>query len=261
MEETTLQIQFENKKLVELNQFTLSLNALSQQYESFLKRNYPSSYNKETRKLYIVKVEHGSIIVELAGMVFPLIQDTNTIIEFYNYIKSALEYLTGKNESERKYSNQELRYFHSFLNPVANDQGSVMILQTKEGNVFNNNFYISYLDSNVAQNTINKIVESQKQESENTFYQKVCFQWASASFPKSKTVLDKIVIDNISVTPLKALFLNESDKISATTNNPKFPDNNWQDLIYVADVEVCYISGRLTAYRIIKLYTEETFII
>ncbi len=260
MEETILQIKFVNKKPVELNRFLHSLNALSEQYEYFFKQNYPFKYNKEESRLYLQKVEHGSIIIDLAGMVLPLIQDANTMMEFFFYMKNSLEFFQGKAEKKKEYSNNELVRFHSFLSPIAYEIGSEMHCSTKTGNITNNTYYISSSDSRVAQNYLDRIIESKNQEQLSTVYTKACFQWALTSFSQNKIGLDKIVIDNISPKPLKVLFLNESDKISATSNNLNFPNINWQDLIYVADVEVCRTGGHLRAYKIIKLYTEETFL-
>lgn len=185
-----------------------------------------------------------------------------TINQIYNYIKCSIEFFLGKINSTKNYSNTDLNQFNSFLNPIACDQGATMYCSTKSGDIINNTYNISYLDSNVAQNRINKMLESRFQEKQvdTTFYEKMCFQWAITSFKQNKKVIDKIIIDNISRKPLKVLFINESDKISATTNNPKFPHYNWQDLIYVADIEVCFTAGRLSAYKIVKLHTEDTFV-
>lgn len=260
MEEMVLRVRFVNEKPVELNQFTLSLNALSAQYTSYIKNECPSTYKSEENKLYIKEIERGSIIIELVATCLPLIQDVNTIMEFFNYIKISFDSFIGRDKTDRVYSKNDYRQFNEILNITSTDTGSKLEISTRSGDVISNVYNITSLESNAAQNEIRRRLDIMKNDNKTTHLNKVYMRWANTNFDGShKNYADRVIIDQIDPHPKKVVFLNENDKIIATSHNPSFSETNWQSLVYVVDVEIYYLENSLKAYTVTKLYTEDTF--
>ena len=255
MEEVILSIKIENKKPVELNQLTVSLNALSRQYDSFLKR---SNCTKSDRKLYLHKLERGSVIVELVAASIPLFSDINTIMTFFNYLKSSFEYFLGKSEAKYQYSRQDLEEMHSIIEQTSKDNGSSTSISIKNGDVTTNIYNVSYIDANAAQNGIKRYLEN-IETVRPAFFSKELMYWANANFVKNKKAHDKVVIEKIDKHPKKVIFANDEDKLYATTHNSLFKDKNWQDLAYIVDVDVSYIEDVPKEYKILRIYREEVF--
>jgi hypothetical protein len=74
--ENILSVKIENKNQIELNQLASSLNALSAQYDSFLRKSN-TDYTKNDRKLYISELKQGSIIIELFSSIAARASDFN----------------------------------------------------------------------------------------------------------------------------------------------------------------------------------------
>jgi hypothetical protein len=254
--ESVLTVKIENNNPVELNQLAMSLSALGLQYDSFLRKYDNCNYTKTDRKLYISKLNQGSIIIELAPFIIPLIQDVNTVACFLCYLKESFNLFLGK-ETKIKYnhSKQDLEQLHTVLNLTAKDTGSNLYV---EGNLINN-FSINHMEANAIQNYIARELNNKEQERPEIFKKELMY-WANASFVCSRNrISDKVVIEKIDKRPKNVIFLNDEDAVVAKNHNEKFPGKNWQDLAYVVDVEVSYIEDIPKGYKILKLYKEEIF--
>lgn len=65
------------------------------------------------------------------------------------------------------------------------------------------------------------------------------------------------MIENIYDKPVNVIFENDDDKNSLTTtyhNSLK----QWQDLLYLVDVEVVKIQDKIIRYKILKVYVDDT---
>jgi hypothetical protein len=258
--ENILSVKIENKNQIELNQLASSLNALSAQYDSFLRKSN-TDYTKNDRKLYISELKQGSIIIELFSSIAACTTDFNAIFEFFNYLKDSFDWLLERGKQKFKYSKSDLEQLGEFINPIARDSGSVINIQISNsgsGDV-TSNIFIDHLQANAAQNIASKKLEDMREEKRKIFNKEFMY-WASADFydQKNKTS-DKVIIENIDKKAKVAIFLDENDKKTATSRNKKFPEKNWQDLIYVVDVEISYIQDCPKAYKILKLYENDTF--
>lgn len=257
-----LSIKIENKKPIELNQLTLSLNALACQYDSFLRKSNDFDYHKLERKLYISKLEGGSLYAELVPAVIPLLNEFNTILTFGSYLKSCYEYFLGiKSVLDYKLTKTDCNELAEIINQTAGDMGSKLKLEVN-GNINQINI-INYnsIEASAAQNGIRKHLERAEDIPRN--YSKELMYWANASFLKAqsnnKPLGDKVIIEKIDKKPKKVIFVNSEDKTAAMSPNSAFPGKAWQDLSYIVDVEVSYIEDTPQEYKITKLYKEETF--
>lgn len=78
-----LEIKINNKKPVILTDLTISLLAVSQQYQKFIETQTNETYKAST-ELYIREVKSGSIIVELVAQtlpVLPLLWNGGSLVE------------------------------------------------------------------------------------------------------------------------------------------------------------------------------------
>lgn len=92
-------------------------------------------------------------------------------------------------------------------------------------------------------------METRKQD----IHTKMSMYWADANFLSNKQH-GKIIIDKISKTPKNVLFVDEKERQKCTTSHSKYPDIDWQNLLYVVDVTVLTVNDKLTGYEITKVY-------
>jgi hypothetical protein len=253
-----LSIKIENNNPVELNQLSISLNALGVQYDSFLRKFESCNYTNKESKLYIQKIEKGSIIIELATLIIPLIEHVNTVAEFLTYLRDSFNWFLGKlKQSKYNHTKQDLEQLYQIVNLTAKDSGSNMYINIS-GDV-NNNFHVDTPKANAIQNFIMEKLNEKKLEEPKIFHKELMY-WANASFVCSKKrISDKVIIEKIDKNPKNVVFLNDEDAVFAKTHNEKFPQKNWQDLAYIVDVEVCYIEALPKSYKILKLYKDDVF--
>ncbi len=255
-----LTIKFSNNEPIELNQLTASLNALGNQYDNFLKKSDKFDYDKKQRKLYISKLESGSIYAELMPVIAETINQANSVIEFGTYLTDCYNYFLGTiKENKYKFSKKDLTELADIINPTANDHGGQIIIDVKgDNNHIVNIINIDSTKANAIQNSLNK--NSVELEEKPRYHSKVLMSWASAIFnEKHDNNSGKVIIEAIDKKPRKVVFESERDRIFATSSNSIFSNKNWQDLGYMVDVEVAYISDKPVLYKVIKLYPEDTF--
>ncbi len=195
MSKQVLSIKINNKNSIELNQLTLSLNALACQYDSFLRKSEEFDYDKPQRKLCISKLESGSLYVELLPVMIPLLDDFNTIMAFLSYLKNIFDVFLGKTQDLfYNLTKKDCHEISNFVGQIANDSGSSINLECK-GNINSPiSIIINSTEANAIQNQIRRY-------SENTYalpekYSKVLMYWANACFMKNK-VNDKVIIEHI----------------------------------------------------------------
>jgi hypothetical protein len=252
-----LNLKIENKKPVELNTLTLSLNALSRQYDRYVKQEY-SDYTKNERKLYVTKIESGCVFIELVPAIMPLLNDMNAIVGFGNFLKYSFEYFLGiREEKKYKYTKKDCSDLSEFLNQTAQDNGSNLKIDLTINGDNNNVVLLDSIKANAAQN---KLAEEQKKLEEETpkLYIKQVMYWASASFYKNQKFNDRIIIESINEKPRKVFFSPDNLKNEIMNNDNKF-NKNWQDLAYVVDVEVNRIMDTISSYKITKWYKDDTY--
>lgn len=260
----SLQLKIDNKKPLELNELTNSLNSLAKEYDCFAKEEFGLS--RTDRKLEIKSLKEGSLIIDLCSIAIPVMQDANVIFKFGEHLINALNYFVGKNNTKQSYSKRTCDNLNNLINLIANDNGSNINISIN-GNDNTTPILIGNYDDiacNAAQNKINKYRESLLEE-EPLVQRKQAFYWISASFfdnkdefSKSNNSSDKGIIEKIDKNPRKVIFENDSDKILITKYNTDY-QKDWQELVYIVDVEVIKIQDVVKTYKILKIYPDDTF--
>lgn len=257
----TLSLRINNKNPLELNELTNSLNALAKEYDFFVKNEF--GYTKTDRKLEIRKLEQGSLIIDLAATIIPAMHDANVILSFGKHLISTLDYFVGRTKTDVPVtSKRTCDNVNNFINPVANDIGSSIIININNSD--NASIIVGEYDNiacNAAQNHINKYKQNLL-ESEPSAQRKQAFYWMSASFAKtldssSRNNSDKGVIEKFDKKAHKIIFENESDRILMTKYNPEY-QKDWQELIYIVDVEIVMVQDIIKMYKILAVHYEDT---
>ena len=250
-----LSIKINNKKPLELNELASSLNSFSKEYDVFCKNVLKMS--KNDRRLEIVELKKGSLLIDLVSNIPTLITQANSIYQFgENFIQRLNYFKKDKKEDKVDLSKQSCYNTQNFLNPTSNDnsKGSIIIINQGSNSVAN----ITQPESKEIQDNIEEYANEKFGKEEMTKYEKVPFYWDTTSFSKKNIKADKGIVEKFDTdNAYKIIFENPNDKLNITKNNPSFK-KDWQYLTYIVDSEVIKREGRIIAYKIFKIYLEDT---
>lgn len=251
MSEAKLTVHINNKKPIELIDFTESFESLGNQYYKFIAETPSFKLNKET-KLYVKEIKTGSIITELSDLVplvIPFVEHTNSIIEFTKYLKDCFSYFIGQREDRPKeFDLKDCNNFSNIIKPIAKDNGSNVIF-TGDFNfgelTVNMNF--NSVEANAIQNGISIEKLSLKEPGSNSESQ-VLFYWDSAKYDEKSKSVDRGFVDSISQSSLKVIFKSPDIKKQMLDMN----DNPFH-FLFIVDLEVMTVQGQPTVYKILQL--------
>lgn len=256
-----LAIRINNKRPIELNSLTNSLNALGREYDLFCKDQF-GDMTKNDRKLQIVGLEKSCLLIELVPVIVPLIQEMNAVLCFGKYLIQVIDFFTDKSNAQNppgNFGKKNCDNMTIFLEQGANDKGSNYHLSI----IGDNNTIIAERpvdcpECNIGQNNLAKYRAALLEE-EPLIMHKQALYWETASFVKgSSGKRDRGIIETIDKKPRKIVFNNESDKKFMTTSSGQY-QKEWQDLIYIVDVEAVKVQDIIKFYKILRIYEEDTF--
>jgi len=248
MSEAKLTIHIENKKPIELIDFTESFEALASQYYKFLSESSNFRLNKET-KLYVKEIKTGSIITELSDLVplvLPFIENSNSVIEFTKFLKQGFDYFLGKTEEKPKeFDLKDCNNFNNIIKPVAKDSGSNVVF-TGDFNFggVTVNINLNSLEANAIQNGINKEKQELKEPEKKT-HKKVLFYWDSAKYDEKSKSMDRGFVDSLYSNSLRVIFENQDikSKMLDTESNPFHS-------CFLVDLEILTVQKTPNIYKI-----------
>lgn len=255
-----LQITINNTKPVVLTDLTMALLGVSQQFERFIE-NETTEQHQTGSELFIKEVRSGSIIVELVAQaipVVPLLWQGGSVVEWFGFAKSVIEWLSGKLDKPPKdVTKQDLKQWNNILDPVAKDHGSQMNINVSRGGQVINQFFITSEQANSAQNMIRRELERLGEPSDQTQRQRV-MTWYQTKFDDKSQTGNKAVIESISKSPVKVIFENNAVKKALMAGDPRF-NKSWHELAYIVDVTVQTVQGIPKVYTVINYHEDETF--
>ena len=252
MSEAKLTIKIENKRPIEITDFTDSFNSLANQYYKYLSENESFKLSQDT-ELYIKEIRSGSIITELSDLVplvIPFVENSNSVIEFTGFLKKGFDYFLGKTEEKPKdFDLKDCNNFNNIIKPIAKDNGSNVVFNGDWN--FENvtvNFNFNSVEANAIQNGIQREKENLKEPTKNIQH-KVLFYWDSAKYDEKSKSVDRGFIDSVSFKPLRVSFDDDYTKrlMLDIEENPFH-------LAYIVDVEVMDIQGIPSVYKILKMH-------
>lgn len=256
-----LEVKINNKHPVVLTDLTISLLAISQQYQKFIETQTNENYQAGT-ELYIKEVKSGSIIVELVAQalpVVPLLWTGGSLVEWASQIGQTYAWLLGKLDTPpQNYSKQDFNQLHSIVEPVAKDSGSQLNLTVNdEAQVNIYQITINSEQANAVQNRINREIELLDTPDDNIHRKKVMY-WNQTKFDLDSNAGDKAIIESITKTPIKVIFENNAVKKAMLAGDSRF-NKPWQQLAYIVDVKVQTIKDVPKLYTIIDFHDKDTF--
>lgn len=255
--ETALLVHIEHSRPVEMSEFVSSLSALNSLYSSYVK-NYGDSKGVSQSKLYVEKIEEGSIDIILCELVaaslIPFMENANVIFDFAAYIKQIYDFFIKGEGEKPELDIQECKNLKDVLGIVAKDPHGNMsigaINKAEKGNVFNNCSF-NFGNSNSTQNQLGRTIEELKAaEPTGEVYQRVLMQIYQLRNEATKDTGNKAIIDEIAPGKKVALLFDSEELKSDIL----FSETNPTQKGFQVDVKVQTINGKLTAYKVIALH-------
>lgn len=253
IKDISLKIEINNRNPLELSELTKSLISLSNQYNSFVKKN---GFTEEERqaKLFVKEIKSGSVILDLYEVasvgVIPFLEHTNTIIGFAGYLKDAVNYFLKGSGEKPNVTAQDCKDISQIVNPIAGDQGSQFNLSVNNNGEINNYVFLNSNDSNALQNILKKEVkELQEPQTGDVIHNAIMTFYQTRGNVKSKSGNKVIIDDGIKGKPINVVF--ESPKIKKQILKG---DDNPYNFAYQVDVKLKTSDGKIIAYEVIKLH-------
>ena len=260
-EESYLEVVIKNTKPVVLTDLTLSLLAISQQFEEFVESALPPDAHVSS-ELLIKEVRNGSIVFELmahAIPVAPLLWNGGSILEWSKVAKDMMLFALGKAKNPPKeLSKNDLKQWDNILEPVAKDSGSQMNLMVRDhANVVVNQVIINSADANAAQNNIRRLI-NEYDEPVDVTHKKRVMTWYQAKFDPESQTGNRVKIESISKKPMRVLFDNNSIREAMYAQGSEF-GVPWHKLAYVVDVQIQTVNEQPKVALITNFYPKQTF--
>lgn len=262
MSNARLEIRLDTQEPVELIDLAVSFQALAFQYKKHLSESLMEKGAKSDDadvKLYVTKIESGSIIAELGsaipllGEYFSIMDHTNIFIDFVKNIKTGIDYFKGLSTSTNdiaprdiRYTKAECRRFSDILDVATKSKGVFGVsaldyssIDNREGREIHLSIRYESEEAHAAQRGA-LIAQKLLEHRGDADFKKVLmyFYQTNIDNPKSSgRTSDKAVIKLISDKPLPVFFVSNLDqqKIRYVLDDP---NENPFKLSFVVDVNV-----------------------
>ncbi len=248
-------IEIQNKQPLELLDLTKSFVSLASQFNNYVGKNGDSKENREA-KLYVKEIRSGSVILELIELatigVLPFLENVNTIVGFADYMKTAYNFFIGKSEVKPDLEASDYKELAQIINPVANDNGSQINISTAVNGNLELHVHLTSLESNAIQNVFQKELKQLKvPELNDETETSVLLTWYQARNDMKSSIGNKGTIESLSKKPMNITF--DDDTLKDTMLHGENPFTT----VFVVDVKLQNVGGKLVAYKVVKLH--ETF--
>lgn len=255
-QKTSLVIKITHGQPIEIADFASTMSAFGQLFSEYSNKN-GDSHEARKAKLYLERVDHGSIELRLVEVVtlgiLPFVENVNLIMEFAGYLKSVFDFFAASKGKAPKLTEAECRNFKRALDVVANDNNGEMKIYAVNDNSSHeyNNCVVFQLGANAAQNRLEKEAERLKDESGGSLVREkvvmTIFQMRGDISQKSGNYAQ---IDDIARRRVAVRFANEALQTAILGS-----DTNPTKQAYLVDVEVQTVNGdRIAMYNVVKLH-------
>ena len=251
-------VTIQREQPISLPDLTKGMDALSTLYERYT--------GNQKGVLYVNKVRQGSIEIEMVNAVvatLPLLSEgSSVLVEFCYRLINIVKILQGQevDAAQPRSEQEDFKDMSKFIGIANSPNASVGgMVKNNQGTIYQNcTFNIVGKEVPTMQRRCQQIISPKESTHQHS---KQLFKWVQTHFSKFKTgnkgVIDKGVIENIYNKPLHIIFDNSDTKQQMTTSTDKTMD--WQNKLYLVDVEVQYADNQPKAYKILRHYPEETF--
>ena len=253
---TILLVHIKPSKPIEINEFTSSLNSVGNLFSSYVQKN--GSCDEQARaRLYIEKIEEGSIVIYLTELVtatlIPFVENANTIFEFASFLKRTCDYYIHGIGDKEELSIADCSDFNNMFSLIAGDnKGELEIgaITKGDGNNILVGCTLNYIDCNKGKNQIKK--EADRLKSLTPASEKYSRQLMTIYQLRSdmgNDIGNKAVIEGISKKRIAVVF--ETDELKEKILHS---DSNPVKHAFLVDVEVQTVNEKIAAYKVLSLY-------
>ena len=238
----TIKIALNYEKPVELIDISLSLSAIGAEFQAFSER---SSKGVPGSKLYLHKVEQGSLIAELIALsdqASVFVEQGEAIAAFIGNFKWLTDFLLGEKVDKPNFDKKQLDRLDSFLNPVAKDAGATWHISNNGGG----SVTINYQEANALQNAVSRERNLLKEPLVGLHEQVVLTFQQTRNDPDTG---NRAKIESIYHLPVKVVFANEDVHQAMPLN-----DENPLTGIYLVDVRVETVNNKPILYKITRFH-------
>ena len=252
---TALLLKIDHKDPIEVKDFIATISSISKLYHSFCLENGIKKHDSQSR-LYVEKVEHGSIEVFLASAweaVLPTIGATNTILEFAKFIKHIVNYYKGDEAQKPILSYQQMKDLLGMYAVSANNKSAVTSIGAVNIKISGSPTFVdcnfTYQNSNSALNQLNSDMKNERNDEDSP--KVICSQLMTIKVhhAKHESRSSQGIIEDIDSKPHFLIF-----EDSTIENSILHEHHNPTKKIFVVDVIPMHANGRIGAYKVIALH-------
>ena len=276
MSKARLQVHFDIHQPIELVEFTMAMQSLAHEYQSFLiERNgvKPSRDNEKEARLFITKIENNCILAELAeatlfmGQVISVADQINVFVDFTKNIKAAIDYFASIGRAKEvkaedvPYSKRQIKRIKEITSIVAKNSDGKLGLTAFEYEV-NETEKTEKIRAEFDSATAKEahcgllVAERALEVREHAEYEGVLMYYhqTNREDPKiSGRTGDKAIITHVNRKPLNCYVISELDRqkiryeLDDSSHNPLHTG-------FIVDVNVeTNPAGKPVAYRVINV--------
>lgn len=254
--ETALLIKITHSKPIEVKDFVATMSAVGSLFDDFCRTNGDSSESRRA-KLYVEKIEHGSIEIFLTeavtALALPFLENMNIIMEFAGHLKDVLQYYAkGKGEKPSVSIKQFDNLRDVFAITAGDVHGNLDIGAVRIGTTAPafKNCTFNFNESNTAQNQITRDKkENETQEDTERVHERQLMTIFQMRGYTRKDTGNKAKIDALFPRPLPLLF--DSDELKRSILGH---EENPTQQAYQVDVVLQTINGKPAAYKVVALH-------
>jgi hypothetical protein len=252
MSSSNLIIKIEYKDYISLSDFKESIEGWNNQYNLFVSRCYNDGKND---KLLVKEIKQGSIIIELASAIIPLISNFNTVYDFFASTKHLFSWLSSKQGIKPEINVSDLDNTRKIITPVNhhNDrQITISIAGDNNAPIIINAATAQALERNANEeyDILNKRIEiSEDQENKEN----VIFKLTQIKDDENPNKNTKGIIPEIDNKEHLVVFSSvETKELILRENTNPFLKN------YLVDIKINKINDSIKSYTILTL--KDTYI-
>lgn len=233
------------------------MNAINKAYTSFVqKKRYLGEVSKS--KLYVEKVEEGSIIIYLKEIItatlLPIVENLNPVLDFVANVKTVLSYFKLGEGEKPKLDVQECENLSRMFDVTAKDPKSkltIEVIDSTNTNIHLHNCSFNFGESNGIQKQLEQEAEAIRENStDDNTYSRVLMVIYQVRTDKESGKGNKAIVDDIAKGK-KVPIVFDSDELR---DKILYSETNPTQFAFQVDIAVQTINGTPIAYKITALH-------
>ena len=245
-EQNILTIEIKYKDAISLSDFNNSMDGWYNQYNQHLEQ---MNFTQDKETLFIKRIKHGSIIVELFSSPIPLLNAASTIVSFFTSMKLIIDWLATKKGQKPKYTLDELENIRQIIAPVKTIDNSIKLSISGD----NNSIIINQgMKEEIAKNINAEIAELSVEDEEEpiphlSVLENVTLKFTQVENAKKNNKNTKGKIISIDNNSYPILF---SEGLKSQVNTGK---DNPLIFNYLVNVRVHIENDKIKSYTVLKI--------